>query len=153
MTTAMAPERELKAKTNQKYVYLFSEVNAAEKNVGGSWDAVRGLLGGKGANLGDMTRLGVPVPPGLTVSTEACNAYLAAGETFPEGMWEQVLEGIKEVEKAMGKKIGDLQKPLLVSCRSGAKFSMPGMMDTVLNIGMNDAVAAEMIKRKGKRGV
>ena len=120
MTTAMAPERESQTKTNQKYVYLFSEVNQAEKHVGGSWDAVRGLLGGKGANLADMTRLGVPVPPGLTVSTEACNAYLAAGEKFPEGMWEQVLAALKEVEKAMGKKVGDLQKPLLVSCRSGA---------------------------------
>ncbi|MBK7897689.1 MAG: pyruvate, phosphate dikinase [Candidatus Promineifilaceae bacterium] len=139
--------------TKKKYVYLFSEVNKAEEHVGGSWDAVRGLLGGKGANLADMTRLGVPVPPGLTVSTEACNAYLAAGEQFPEGMWEQVLEAMQEVEKAMGKKIGDLQKPLLVSCRSGAKFSMPGMMDTVLNIGMNDVVAEEMIKRTGPRFV
>lgn len=153
MTSAMAPEKELQTKTNQKYVYLFSEVNQAEKHVGGSWEAVRGLLGGKGANLADMTRLGVPVPPGLTVSTEACNAYLAAGEQFPEGMWEQVLEALKEVEKAMGKTVGDLQKPLLVSCRSGAKFSMPGMMDTVLNIGMNDAVAEEMIKRTGPRFV
>ncbi|MCA9944281.1 MAG: pyruvate, phosphate dikinase, partial [Anaerolineales bacterium] len=149
----MAPEKGPQAKKNEKYVYLFSEVNLAEEHVGGSWEAVRGLLGGKGANLADMTRLGVPVPPGLTVSTEACNAYLAAGETFPDGMWEQVLESIKEVEKAMGKKIGDLQKPLLVSCRSGAKFSMPGMMDTVLNIGMNDVVAAEMIKRTGPRFV
>ncbi|MCA9953621.1 MAG: pyruvate, phosphate dikinase [Anaerolineales bacterium] len=150
----MAPEQELQGdKKNKKYVYLFSEVNMAEDHVGGSWDAVRGLLGGKGANLADMTRLGVPVPPGLTVSTEACNAYLAAGEHFPEGMWEQVQAAIKEVEKAMGKKIGDLQKPLLVSCRSGAKFSMPGMMDTVLNIGMNDEVAAEMIKRTGPRFV
>ncbi len=155
MTTAMAPEKELQAemKSDKKYVYLFSEVNSAEEHVGGSWDAVRGLLGGKGANLGDMTRLGVPVPPGLTVSTEACNAYLAAGEKFPQGMWEQVQAAMKEVEKAMGKKIGDLQKPLLVSCRSGAKFSMPGMMDTVLNIGMNDVVAAEMIKRTGPRFV
>ncbi len=154
MTIAMAPERELQAVKNKdpKYVYLFSEVNQAEEHAG-SWDAARGLLGGKGANLGDMTRLGVPVPPGLTVTTEACNAYLAAGEQFPEGMWEQVLAALTEVEKAMGKKIGDLQKPLLVSCRSGAKFSMPGMMDTVLNIGMNDAVAEEMIKRTGPRFV
>ncbi len=154
MTIAMAPERELQANktSNKKYVYLFSEVNVAEA-YGGSWDAARGLLGGKGANLGDMTRLGVPVPPGLTVTTEACNAYLAAGEKFAEGMWEQILEGLKDVEKAMGKKIGDLQKPLLVSCRSGAKFSMPGMMDTVLNIGMNDVVAEEMIKRTGPRFV
>ncbi len=140
-------------KTTMKYVYLFSEVDKAEEYVGGNWEDVRGLLGGKGANLGDMTRLGVPVPPGLTVTTEACNAYLAAGEKFPEGMWDQVLEALTEVEKQMGKKFGDLQKPLLVSCRSGAKFSMPGMMDTVLNIGMNDAVAEEMIKRTGPRFV
>jgi pyruvate,orthophosphate dikinase len=155
MTIAMAPEQELQAekKIEKKYVYLFSEVNVAEEYAGGSWDGARGLLGGKGANLGDMTRLGVPVPPGLTVTTEACNAYLAAGEKFPEGMWEQILVSLKDVEKAMGKKIGDLQKPLLVSCRSGAKFSMPGMMDTVLNIGMNDVVAEEMIKRTGPRFV
>ncbi|WP_420631719.1 pyruvate, phosphate dikinase [Candidatus Leptofilum sp.] len=153
MTIAMASEKELKTESNQKYVYLFNEVDQAQEKMGGSWEGVRSLLGGKGANLADMTRLGVPVPPGLTVSTEACNAYLEAGEQFPDGMWEQVLEAIKDVEKAMGKKIGDLQKPLLVSCRSGAKFSMPGMMDTVLNIGMNDAVAEEMIKRTGPKFV
>jgi pyruvate,orthophosphate dikinase len=156
----LANPSEVQANTNKsgkttmkKYVYLFSEVDKAEEYVGGNWEDVRGLLGGKGANLGDMTRLGVPVPPGLTVTTEACNAYLAAGEKFPEGMWDQVLEALSEVEKQMGKKFGDLQKPLLVSCRSGAKFSMPGMMDTVLNIGMNDAVAEEMIKRTGPRFV
>lgn len=155
MTTAMAPEKELQSESNtiQKYVYLFSEVDQAEKYANGSWEAVRGLLGGKGANLGDMTRLGVPVPPGFTVTTEACNAYLAAGEKFPSGMWEQELEAMKAVEAANNKKLGALQKTLLVSCRSGAKFSMPGMMDTVLNIGMNDAVAAEMIKRTSLRFV
>jgi pyruvate,orthophosphate dikinase len=135
-----------------KYVYLFSEVEQAEAYTG-SWDGARGLLGGKGANLADMTRIGIPVPPGLTVTTEACNAYLANNEQFPAGLWDQVLVALGEVEKTMGKKFGDLQKPLLVSCRSGAKFSMPGMMDTVLNIGMNDAVAEEMIKRTGPRFV
>jgi pyruvate,orthophosphate dikinase len=132
-----------------KYVYLFTELEQAEKYVGGDWDAVRGLLGGKGANLADMTRLGVPVPPGFTVTTEACNAYLAAGEKFPPGMWEQELDAVKGVEKQVGKIFGDVNKPLLVSCRSGAKFSMPGMMDTVLNIGMNDAVAEKMVERTG----
>ena len=78
-----------------KWVYLFTEVSDAEEHAG-SWAGVRALLGGKGANLGEMTRIGVPVPPGFTVSTEACNAYLAAGETFPEGMWEQELEAMKE---------------------------------------------------------
>jgi len=125
---------------------LFHELDAAEKYVGGDWDAVRGLLGGKGANLADMTRLGVPVPPGFTVTTEACNAYLAAGGKFPEGMWEQMLEALKEVERLTGKKFGGSDNPLLVSCRSGAKFSMPGMMDTVLNIGLNDETAQAMIR-------
>jgi len=128
-----------------KWVYLFSEVEEAEKKAG-SWDGVRALLGGKGANLAEMTRIGVPVPPGFTVTTEACNAYLAAGEQFPEGMWEQELEALKATEEATGKTFGDPANPLLVSCRSGAKFSMPGMMDTVLNIGLNDETAQGMIK-------
>ncbi len=131
----------------KKYVYLFTEIEAAEEYVGGDWDLARGLLGGKGANLADMTRLGVPVPPGFTVTTEACNDYLAAGEKFPPGMWEQELAAVEGVEQQRGRTFGDLDKPLLVSCRSGAKFSMPGMMDTVLNIGMNDEIAAAMVKR------
>ena len=98
--------------TNNKYVYLFNEVDAAEKTVG-SWENVRGLLGGKGANLGDMTRLGVPVPPGFTVTTQACNAYLDAGETFPDGMWEEVLEAVEKTEKMTGK---NLWRPLKVRC-------------------------------------
>lgn len=130
----------------KKWVFLFHELDAAEKYIGGDWDAVRSLLGGKGANLADMTRLGVPVPPGFTVTTEACNAYLAGGMKFPEGMWEQMIESLKEVEKISGKKFGGSENPLLVSCRSGAKFSMPGMMDTVLNIGLNDETAQAMIK-------
>jgi len=132
--------------TERKWVYLFNEVEQAEAHVGGEWEAVRALLGGKGANLAEMTRIGVPVPPGFTVTTEACNAYLAAGEKFPEGMWEQELEALKAVEEQTGKKFGDPTNPLLVSCRSGAKFSMPGMMDTVLNIGLNDETVAGMVK-------
>jgi pyruvate,orthophosphate dikinase len=132
-----------------KWVYQFSEVNQAEKYVGGEWEDVRALLGGKGANLAEMTRLGVPVPPGFTLTTEACNAYLEAGEKFPEGMWEEELEALKAVEKATGKKFGDAKNPLLVSCRSGAKFSMPGMMDTVLNIGLNEDTIGGMIKLTG----
>ena len=130
--------------SEKKWVYLFNEVEEAEKYTG-SWDGVRGLLGGKGANLAEMTRIGVPVPPFFTVTTEACNAFLAAGSTFPEGMWEQMLEGLKAVEKAAEKKFGDPKNPLLVSCRSGAKMSMPGMMDTVLNIGLNDDTAKGMV--------
>ncbi len=129
----------------KKWVYLFTEVEDAEKHVGGSWDAVRGLLGGKGANLFEMTRIGLPVPPGFTVTTEACNAYLAAGGQFPEGMWEQELAAMKATEAVTGKKFGDPANPLLVSCRSGAKFSMPGMMDTVLNIGLNDQTVEGMV--------
>jgi pyruvate,orthophosphate dikinase len=132
-----------------KWVYLFDEVDQAENYVGGEWDAVRGLLGGKGANLAEMVRIGIPVPPGFTVTTEACNAYLAAGESFPKGMWEQVLEAMQKVEAATGKTFGDVKNPLLVSCRSGGKFSMPGMMDTVLNIGLNDDTIKGMIKLTG----
>lgn len=132
----------------RKWVYLFSEVAKAEKYAK-TWDGVRALLGGKGAGLADMNRGGLPVPPGFTVTTEACNAYLAAGEKFPAGMWDQELFALRQVEKATGKKLGDPKNPLLVSCRSGAKFSMPGMMDTVLNIGLNDVTAQGMIDLTG----
>ena len=90
-----------------KWVYQFDEVNLAEEYVGGEWEGVRALLGGKGANLAEMTRLGVPVPPGFTLTTEACNAYLEAGAKFPQGMWEEELEALKAVEEATGKKFGD----------------------------------------------
>jgi len=135
--------------SEKKWVFLFDEVDAAEKYVGGDWEKVRGLLGGKGANLAEMTRIGVPVPPFFTVTTEACNAYLAGGDKFPAGQWDQMLAGLKKVEEKAGKKFGDPSNPLLVSCRSGAKFSMPGMMDTVLNIGLNDETAAGMVKLTG----
>lgn len=130
---------------SKKWVYTFGEVAEAEKYCDGSWDKVRSLLGGKGSGLADMTRAGVPVPPGFTVTTEACNAYSESGK-FPAGMWDQELVALKEVERLTGKKFGDPSNPLLVSCRSGAKFSMPGMMDTVLNLGMTDKTAKGMIK-------
>jgi len=133
----------------KKWVYLFNELEQAEAYVGGDWDKVRGLMGGKGANLAEMTRIGLPVPPFFTVTTEACNAYTAAGSKFPEGMWDQELASLKVVEEASGKKFGDPSNPLLVSCRSGAKFSMPGMMDTVLNIGLNDQTVEGMVKLTG----
>ncbi|QRN79342.1 MAG: pyruvate, phosphate dikinase, partial [Nocardiopsis sp. BM-2018] len=113
------------------------------------WEAVRSLLGGKGANLFEMTRIDVPVPPGFTVTTEACNAYLAADRSFPEGMWEQEVEAMRALERSSGKRFGDAEDPLLVSCRSGSKFSMPGMMDTVLNIGLNDQAAQGLAKTTG----
>lgn len=113
--------------SQKKWVYLFREGNSS----------MRDLLGGKGAGVAEMTNAGVPVPPGFTVTTEACNAYYDSGEKFPEGMWEQALEGLKDIEAQTGRSFGDPAKPLLVSVRSGAKFSMPGMMDTVLNLGLN----------------
>jgi len=128
-----------------KWVYLFNELDQAMNYVNNAWDDLRGLFGGKGANLADMHRIGLPVPPGFTVTTEACNAYLAEGGVFPEGMWDQELQALMTIEKETGKTFGDKDNPLLVSCRSGAKFSMPGMMDTVLNIGLNDETAKGMI--------
>lgn len=134
---------------DKKWVFFFDEVEQAEKHVGGDWENVRGFLGGKGANLAEMVRVGVPVPPGFTVTTEACNAYLDAGDTFPEGLQEQLLAALKKVEKVTGKEFGNPKNPLLVSCRSGGKFSMPGMMDTVLNIGLNDKTAKGIIELTG----
>jgi len=131
-----------------KYVYSFEELRLAER-AAGSREGVRGLLGGKGANLAEMAKLKLPVPPGFIVTTEACRAFLAAGERFPGGLWEQVLAAVSTLERAAGKKFGDADNPLLVSCRSGAKFSMPGMMDTVLNIGLNDEVAAGLARATG----
>ena len=110
------------------FVYDFAQGNKDEKD----------LLGGKGANLAEMTNLGLPVPPGFTISTEACRAYLEAGQD-PDGLADEVTEHLRSLEEAMGRRLGDADDPLLVSVRSGAKFSMPGMMETVLNIGLNDA--------------
>jgi pyruvate,orthophosphate dikinase len=134
---------------SKKWIYFFDEVDKAEEYVGGEWDDVRALLGGKGANLGEMVRIGVPVPPGYTITTEACIAYLDAGEKWPKGLEDQLLESLKAVEEKTGKKFGDPKNPLLVSCRSGGKFSMPGMMDTVLNIGLNDKTIKGMIELTG----
>ena len=115
-----------------KYVYLFANGKADGRG------DMKDLLGGKGAGLAEMTNASLPVPPGFTITTEACNAYYGVGAKFPEGMWDEVLESMRRVENASGKKLGDPSNPLLVSVRSGAKFSMPGMMDTVLNLGLND---------------
>ena len=147
-STQQRPSSRKPSDKSTRYVYLFHQVEEAEKKVGGDWDKVRGLLGGKGANLADMTRMGVPVCPGFTVTTEACNLYLS-GNGFPDEVWKQQLAAIADVEEATGKKFADSANPLLVSCRSGAKFSMPGMMDTVLNIGLNDEVAQAWVKRGG----
>ncbi|HEU0291295.1 MAG TPA: pyruvate, phosphate dikinase [Anaerolineales bacterium] len=144
MATKAKTKATQKPQKGKKWVYLFDEVKAAEKYAS-SWEGVRGLLGGKGSGLADMTRAGVPVPPGFTITTEACNSFRKTGN-FPAGMWSQALAAMKVVEKRTGKKFGDSKNPLLVSCRSGAKFSMPGMMNTILNIGLNDEVVEGMIK-------
>jgi pyruvate, orthophosphate dikinase len=119
-----------------KWVYLFGEGEGK----------MRDLLGGKGAGVAEMTRTGVPVPPGFTITTEACNAFYQHDKQFPAGMWEQALEALKDIEHKTGKKFGDPNNPLLVSVRSGAKFSMPGMMDTVLNLGLNQQTLEGLAK-------
>ncbi len=110
---------------------------------------MRELLGGKGAGVSEMTNAGLPVPPGFTITTEACNAYYESGKHFPSGLWEQVQAGLKIVEEQTGKGFGDKRNPLLVSVRSGAKFSMPGMMDTVLNLGINDDTVQGLVELTG----
>src|SRR6266436_9481775 len=121
-----------KASRSSKYVYLFGNKKA---DGDGSRKA---LLGGKGANLAEMTRIGLPVPPGFTMTTEVCTYYYQNKRNYPKELELQVKNGIEFLEKTLGKKFGDLQKPLLVSVRSGARDSMPGMMDTILNLGLND---------------
>src|SRR5438309_440163 len=139
MSTVTEEARESVETTTNKWVYLFEE---------GSGDN-KALLGGKGAGLCEMTRAGLPVPPGLIVSTEACNAFFENDKNFPEGMWEQVKEGLQKIEEKVGKKFGDPQNPLLVSVRSGAAFSMPGMMDTVLNLGLNEETVQGLAAQTG----
>ena len=121
---------------SKKYVYLFSEGNAN----------MRELLGGKGANLAEMTNIGLPVPQGFTITTEACTKYYDDGRQINDEIMAQVMEYVEKIEQINGKKFGDLKNPLLVSVRSGARASMPGMMDTILNLGLNDDVVAAMIK-------
>ncbi|HEY9325855.1 MAG TPA: PEP/pyruvate-binding domain-containing protein, partial [Candidatus Limnocylindria bacterium] len=107
---------------------------------------MRALLGGKGAGIAEMTNAALPVPPGFTITTQACNAYFASGKKLPPGLWDQVEKALGRVEKSTGKKLGDTKNPLLVSVRSGAAMSMPGMMDTVLNLGLNDESRAALEK-------
>lgn len=111
----------------------------------------RDLLGGKGANLAEMTRLGLPVPPGFTITTDACRAFLGSDNAFPSGLWDQILNGVQEIEARIGRALGDADTPLLVSVRSGAKFSMPGMMDTILNLGLNDTTVQGLARGADER--
>ncbi len=110
---------------------------------------MKDLLGGKGANLAEMSRLGLPVPPGFTISTEVCTHYYAHGRAYPAGLRAHVAEALRRVEKALGRRFGDAARPLLVSVRSGARASMPGMMDTILNLGLNDATVEGLIRESG----
>ena len=119
-----------------KWVYMFNEGNAN----------MRELLGGKGANLAEMTNIGLPVPQGFTITTEACTQYYEDGRHINDEIMGQAMDGVKKMEEENGKKFGDLKNPLLVSVRSGARASMPGMMDTILNLGLNDEVVAAMIQ-------
>jgi len=128
-----------------KYVYFFGEGKADGKA------EMKNLLGGKGANLAEMTNLGIRVPAGFTISTEVCTAYYKNNGKFPQGLKKEVEENMKKVEKVMGAKFGDTDNPLLVSVRSGARVSMPGMMDTVLNLGLNDETIKGLIKQSGNK--
>jgi len=127
----------------KKYVYFFGAGKAEGRG------DMKDLLGGKGAGLAEMTNLKIPVPAGMTITTQACNEYFKRGKHYPPGMWEQAMAALKKVEKAMGMKFGDPENPLLVSVRSGAKFSMPGMMDTVLNLGLNEGTLETLIRKTG----
>ena len=123
----------------KKYVYLFSEGNAD----------MRALLGGKGANLAEMTKLGLPVPQGFTISTEACTQYYEDGRQINDSIRAEIMDYISKMEKITGKKFGDKENPLLVSVRSGARASMPGMMDTILNLGLNEEVVETLSRKSG----
>jgi pyruvate, orthophosphate dikinase len=133
----------IKEVMRKKYVYLFAN-GKAEGGAG-----MKDLLGGKGAGLAEMTNAGLPVPPGFTISTEACTAYYASEQQFPEGMMDEALQALRKVEEATEKGFGSKENPLLVSVRSGAKFSMPGMMDTVLNLGLNEDTLQGLAKLTG----
>src|SRR5687768_6439332 len=147
--SAKKPVSKSPAKTSSaratKRVYFFGNGKAE-----GRAD-MKDLLGGKGANLADMTLVPLPVPPGFTITTDTCGDYNDAGQKLPRGLMEEVRTNIAKVEKATGKKFGDAKNPLLVAARSGAKFSMPGMMDTVLNIGLNDESVEGLAKQSGNQ--
>ncbi len=124
-----------------KYVYFFGNGKADGKA------EMKNLLGGKGANLAEMTNIGLPVPPGFTITTEVCTHYYANRRTYPKSLKEEVARATKRLESSVGAKFGDKNNPLLVSVRSGARASMPGMMDTILNLGINDNVVEGLAKK------
>src|SRR5260221_7565290 len=126
-----------------KYVYFFGGGKAEGRT------DMKNLLGGKGANLAEMTNIGLPVPAGFTLTTDVCTYFYANGRKFPPELRDQVAEALQRVEKLMGAKFGDAANPLLLSCRSGSRESMPGMMDTVLNIGLNDTTVQALARQTG----
>ncbi|MGD0782355.1 MAG: PEP/pyruvate-binding domain-containing protein, partial [Candidatus Aminicenantales bacterium] len=127
----------------KKYVYFFG-AGSAEGN-----KDMKNLLGGKGANLAEMAGIGLPVPPGFTVSTEVCELFYASKKRIPQAVRREVEKNLKKLEKAVGQGLGDVRNPLLVSIRSGARASMPGMMDTILNLGLNDKTVEALIAKTG----
>ncbi len=143
MTQTAIPAADRAHNAAKRYIYAWGG-GRAEGDA-----SMRDLLGGKGAGLAEMTKAGLPVPPGFTITTEACNDYFTAGEKLPDGLWADVLEAVREVESLTGKGFGNAADPLLVSVRSGAKFSMPGMMDTVLNLGLNEETLQGLIALTG----
>src|SRR5712691_11145786 len=126
----------------KKYVYSFGATTDGDGKM-------KDILGGKGAGLAEMCRAGLPVPPGFTISTEVCNSYFQNGNRTPDDVEAQMAEALARLEKEMGRKLGDTRDPLLVSVRSGAKFSMPGMMDTILNLGLNDQTVVALERKSG----
>src|SRR3990170_8181729 len=129
--------------TRPKYIYRFPEGDAT----------LRDLLGGKGANLCEMARLGLPIPPGFVITTDTCREYYRRDRSVPEGLWDGIREHLREIEAAAGRRLGDPQAPLLLSVRSGSRYSMPGMMDTVLNLGLNDETGQGLGVERGGGGV
>ena len=127
----------------KRYIYAWGDGRAEGDG------SMKDLLGGKGAGLAEMSNAGLPTPPGFTITTEACNDYFAAGKQLPPGLWEDVKAAIAQIEDETGKGFGNVENPLLVSVRSGAKFSMPGMMDTVLNLGLNEETLAGLVALTG----
>ncbi|MCY4352395.1 MAG: pyruvate, phosphate dikinase, partial [Gemmatimonadetes bacterium] len=130
-----------KAQQEEKYVYFFGDGKAE-----GSAE-MRNLLGGKGANLAEMSGLGIPVPAGFTITTEVCTYYYDNDKQYPDALEKQVLDNVAKLENVMGSKFGDATNPLLLSVRSGARVSMPGMMETVLNLGLNDEITEGLIAK------
>ncbi|MDO4403395.1 MAG: PEP/pyruvate-binding domain-containing protein, partial [Atopobiaceae bacterium] len=134
----------------EKHVYRFgfdADGNNVSEVAGATVDEAKWITGGKGANLAEMAALGLPVPAGFTITCQTCVEYSGAGNVWPEGVLDEIDEYRKDLEERMGKKLGDSEDPLLVSVRSGAPFSMPGMMDTVLNLGLNDDSVQGLIKQ------